>query len=127
MNEGRFLIVDLEMESKSDLTALKRALGRNVVVLEQGPVEPGCFELRLETSPQYGSADDTICAFCSHLEKLAPRAKQTWNNAHRKVFDIGFETAGLKQPTQFSINNHTLKRVSALGATIGITIYPRQK
>ena len=48
-----FLNVDLDVESKSDLTILATELGRNVIDLGPGPVSPGCFLLRLEIVPEY--------------------------------------------------------------------------
>ncbi len=127
MNPLRFLNVDLEIESRSDLAELKRSIGGSVIDLGRGPVAPGCFQLRFETVPEYPTADDTICAFCSCLEALSPKAKRAWRSAHRKVFDIGCEMAGRIQPSQFFIRNETLKRAAALGAAISVTVYPRQR
>lgn len=118
-----FLNVDLDIESTSDLTVLKAELGRNVVDLGPGPVKPGCFPLRLEIVPQYDTPDDTICAFCALLEGLSPKAKRAWQSAHKKEFDVGHDVAQGQHASQFSLRTETLKRLSALGATLGITFY----
>ena len=118
-----FWNVDLDIESKADLSELKAELGRNVCVIDGGPVSPGCSLLRLETAIQYKSADDTILAFCSLIEELSPNARRAWRRAHKKEFDIGHDIAKSRRYSQFSLRAETLKRMSNLGATLGITIY----
>ena len=118
-----FCNVDLDVESQFDLTALETELGQNVIVLGPGPVSPGCFLLRLEITPEYKTPDDTICAFCSLLERLSPKAKRAWRSAHKKEFDVGHEVVEGQLGSQFSLRTETLKRLSALGATLGITFY----
>jgi hypothetical protein len=118
-----FLNVDLDVESKSDLTILATELGRNVIDLGPGPVSPGCFLLRLEIVPEYPTPDDVICAFCSLLERLSPKAKRAWRFAHKKEFDVGHEVVDGQLASQFSLRTETLKRLSGLGATLGITFY----
>ena len=122
-----FLNVDLDIESKSDLTVLKDELGQNVVDLGRGPVKRGCFLLRLETVPEYETPDDTICAFCALLERLSPKAKRAWQSAHKKEFDVGHDVVQGQLASQFSLRTETLKRLSALGATLGVTFYSLSK
>ncbi len=120
-----FLNVDLEIESRHDLTALETELGRRVIVLTGGPVTPGCFLLRLETGRQYRNPDDCILAFCSLLEGLSPKGRRAWRSAHKKEFDIGYKAIPVQIASQFSLRAETLQRMSALGATLGITLYHR--
>jgi hypothetical protein len=118
-----FLNVDLDIESKTDLKVLEAELGRKVYVLPGGPVSPGCFLLRLEILPQHKNPDDTICAFCSLLEGLSPKGKRAWRSAHKKEFDVGHNVAQGHAASQFSLRAETVKRLSALGATLGLTFY----
>ena len=127
MAEPNFCNVDLDIESKSDLTVLKTELGRNVIDLGPGPINPGCFLLRLEIVPEYETPDDTICAFCSLLERLSPKAKRAWHSAYKKEFDVGHDVVESQLASQFSLRTETLKRLSALGATLGITFYNLSK
>jgi hypothetical protein len=122
-----FCNVDLEIESRSDLTGLRTELGCNVVVLPGGPVRLGCFSLRLETAREHDNPDDTICAFCSLLEQLSRRGTRVWGSAHKKVFDIGYEVVPSQPASQFSLRTGTLKRLSHLGATLGVTFYNHPK
>ena len=81
MAAPHFTNVDLEIESKFELTVLKDALGRKVYDLGPGPVNPGSFLLRLEILrlkgiPQYKTPDATRVAFCSLLERLPSKAER---------------------------------------------------
>jgi len=118
-----FCNVDLDFESKQDLAALEAELGGNVCNLGEGLVSPGCFLLRLEIAVQYDNPDDTICAFCSLLERLSAKGKRAWRAAHKKEFDIGYDAVLSQLSSQFSLRNDTLRRMSKLGATLGVTFY----
>ena len=118
-----FRNVDLDIESRSDLAILAAEVGRNVINLGPGPVSPGCFLLRLEMGPEYKTPDEVICVFCSLLERLSPKAKRVWRSAHKKEFDVGHEAVAGQPGSHFSLRTETLKRLSALGATLGITFY----
>ena len=123
MAAPHFLNVDLEIESKHDLAVLAVELGRKVYDLGTGPVSPGCFLLRLETARKYDDPDDTICAFCSMLQRLPAKARRAWRSAHKKEFDIGYDAVPSQLASQFSLRNDTLKRISNLSATLGVTFY----
>jgi hypothetical protein len=123
----QFCNVDLDIESESDLAVLKSELGRHVVALPGGPVNSGSFLLRLETAAQFDDPDDTICGFCSLLEQLSVKGKRSWRSAYKKEFDIGYELIQAQYVSKFSLRAETLKRISALGATLGVTIYDRSR
>src|SRR5580698_6019237 len=91
MKALHFCNVDLEIESRAELSGLLAELGRNIIALSGGPKRKGFHSLRLETAREYASPDATICAFCSCLEKLSQNGKRTWRAANRKVFDVGYE------------------------------------
>ena len=118
-----FCNVDLDIESKHDLAVLESELGRKVVVLAAVPCSPGCFLLRLETAREYENPDETICAFCSLLEGLSAKGRRSWRSAHTKEFDVGYDAVLSQFASQFSLRTETLKRLSNLGATLGVTFY----
>jgi hypothetical protein len=127
MAAPHFCNVDLEIESRSDLKILEAELGRKVVVLHGGPVKRGCFLLRLETGTEYDNPDDTICAFCACLEALSPSGRRAWRSAYKKVFDVGYDVVPSQLASQFSLRTETLKRISNLGAALGVTFYNHLK
>jgi len=119
-----FLNVDLDIESKHDLAVLEAELGGKLCVLFGGQTSPGCFLLSLEVLPQYRNPDDTIHAFCSLLERLSAQGRRAWRSAHKKEFDIGYDaTPSKKIASKFSLRVDTLKRLSNLDATLGVTFY----
>jgi len=124
MTAAHFRNVDLEIESKHDVAVLEAELGKNMCVLFGDQASPGCFLLCLEILPEYGNPDDTICALCSILERLSPMAKRAWRSADKKEFDIGYDAVPSKKiASHFSLRTDTLKRISNLGATLGVTFY----
>jgi hypothetical protein len=124
MAAPHFLNVDLEIESKHDLAVLEAELGKNECVLFGGPASPGCFLLCLEILPEYSNPDDNICALCSLLERLPAKARRAWRSAHKREFDVGYEAVpSRKIASKFSLRADTLKRISNLGATLGVTFY----
>jgi hypothetical protein len=123
MTAPHFCNVDLDIESKFDLAALEAELGKKVVVLHGGPVSPGCFLLRLEIVPEHDNPDDTICTFCSLLERLSAKGRRAWRSAHKKEFDVGFDAVRSQIASQFSLRTDTLKRMAILSATLGVTFY----
>lgn len=107
MTAPHFCNVDLDIESKFDLAALEAELGKKVVVLHGGPVSPGCFLLRLEIVPEHDNPDDTICTFCSLLERLSAKGRRAWRSAHKKEFDVGFDAVRSQIASQFSLRTDT--------------------
>ncbi len=123
MKAPHFCNVDLEIESRAEPSGLLAELGRKVIVLSGGPKRKGFYSLRLETAREYASPDATICAFCSCLEKLSRKGRGAWRAANKKVFDVGYEIVPAQRVTQFSLRLETLKRISDLGAALGVTFY----
>ena len=125
----QFINVDLDIESRDSLAYLCLELSSSDVHhLHCEPGERGFFA-RLECSNggDTSEADSVINKFCSALESLDERAAAQWNAAHRRCFDIGYETSGSDQCWQSDLQRKTLSRVVALGASIAFTVYPRSQ
>jgi hypothetical protein len=119
----KFLNVDLDIESKHDLAPLEAELGEDLVNLYEGLVTRGHPKLRLEFSTDFNNPDETICAFCSLLERLSAKGKRAWRDAHKKEFNIGYDADRRERVSQFSLRAETLKRVAGLSAMLGVTFY----
>ena len=125
----RFINVDLDIESKKSLDYLCLELSSSDIHhlhCEQG--DRGFFA-RLECSNggDTSDADSVILKFCNALESLDERASAQWKAAHRRCFDLGYETSGSDQCWQSDLQIKTLSRVVALGASIAFTVYPRSQ
>ena len=121
--EVRYLNTDLEIESKDDLSRIIEELGGDVIVMHHGEIRgyqhasfeiPGCLE----------SADEVINRFCSLVEYLPNEVREIWDGCCSRILDIGYESGTMPQNYRSEIRASTIRRVSELGGTIVITIYP---
>jgi hypothetical protein len=93
----RFLNVDLEIESRADLTPLIEELGDDVHVLHHGPVR-GVNHAAVEVASGFnGEADDTIKMLYVLIRELPPDARAIWDGCCTKVFDVGYEAEATGQ------------------------------
>jgi hypothetical protein len=120
-----FLNVDLDVESPFDLAPLVEALGERVSNLYTGPATAG-FATHLELSGDLvmpATADIAIRGFVTLLTSLPQSARELWDRATRKEFNIGIQ-AGTNPPAfEAHLEPATIANVARLGATIGLTIY----
>jgi len=118
-----FLNVDLDIESKSSLRVLVRELGKRVSVMFSGRMN-GRYCLFVESAGPERYQDATITALCTLIEELSPPARQVWDAAHRKEFDLGYESRlSSQRANRLRILPGTLRRVAELGASVAVTLY----
>ena len=124
--EVRFLNVDLEIESSEDLQPLIDDLGENVSVLHHGDNGSGFNFVSFEVKPSgERDVDGIISSFCLYIENLSPEAKLIWDKCYSKKFDAGFQSGDFPRSYQTEIRADTINRISGIGASIVITVYPR--
>jgi hypothetical protein len=124
-HETRFLNLDLDIEAPFDLAPLVAALGENVFELHTGPTRNG-FESHLELageSIQPGGADTAITAFVGLLSQLPPDARQLWDRATRRDFNIGIQGGLTPHAFEIGLSRDVLAVVAALGARVVVTVY----
>jgi hypothetical protein len=122
-----FLNVDLDLESGKSLEPLLSEWGDQVHVLYHGPSDENTNLLALEVYEGDDEDPDSIInAFCGLIESLSPRGRAVWNNCSMRRFDIGFESGVTGRPLYVDLDSKTLKRVSDLSGSIGVTIYPKK-
>ncbi|MEJ6474952.1 hypothetical protein [Pseudoalteromonas piscicida] len=123
MSEIQFLNVDLELESKQDISALVSDLKQNAIVLHYDQDDFRQLA-RIEANTSELTPDKAINQLCELIESCSKAALKQWLSCTKRTFDIGFNSG--KSPKCFSQALHadTLLRISAIGAGIEITIYP---
>lgn len=121
---ARYLNVDLEIRSRSDLAPLAKALSRRLIVLHVGKIGRG-FLLSLEASGLSVHPDAVIRRFDRAIASLSPAARKLWTRARDRVFDIGIETTSGKTSFVLTLDPDTVKTVARLKARIALTVYPR--
>jgi hypothetical protein len=127
MSGIRYLNVDLEIESKEDLTLLIKEFGENVILLYHEKLQEydhASFEISTEASTNEDDPDTVIVCFCNLIEQLPNEAKILWERCSIRKFDIGYESGESPQSYRSTIRASTIQRVSKIGAGIVITIYP---
>jgi len=122
-----FLNVDLDLESKKSLEPLISEWGDKVHVVYNGPSEEKTNLVALEIYEGDDEDPDSIInAFCKLIERLSPKGRAAWQTCSMRRFDIGFESGVSGHPLCVDLDPETLKRVSDLEGSIGVTIYPKK-
>ena len=133
--------VDLELASSESIQPLILELGDKICALYPGGevgdgksagLEIGDYPLGEDWIYQsyddkkdlIGGTDVLISAFCDLIENLSAESRRLLDKCHTKEFDIGFESGNTMKSFHTQIRAETLKRISELGATILITVYP---
>jgi len=122
LESTRFLNVDLDLYSRSDLDPLVALFGKKVTVLYSG-MNKRSYRAHLEVAKLFKSADATIRAFCSLIETLPPAGREMWNNATILDFNIGVEAGFRPHATEFVLSAAAVLSAASLGARIVFTVY----
>ncbi|MFY8275473.1 hypothetical protein AAEU32_15225 [Pseudoalteromonas sp. SSDWG2] len=123
MADIQFLNVDLELESKHDISALVADLDKSAVVLHYDKDETRQLA-RIETKGESGSPDKAINELCELIESCSKAGLKQWLSCSRRTFDLGFNSGQSPKCFNEAIHADTLLRISAIGAGIEVTIYP---
>jgi hypothetical protein len=78
----------------------------------------------LEVKGMLGDPDVLIGSFCNLVDCLPTAARQRWDDAFAKVFDLGYESGGGPHSYQSELRPDTIAAVARVGASIRVTIYP---
>jgi len=124
-----FLNVDLDIESKYDISPIVRDFGDRVFILNNEPYSQESYNLSVELNDSWCQQDPEglILSYIELIKNFSDDAKDAWNKAHKKAFDLGYECGF--QP--YSINNelsaNTINAVTSVGASVIFTLYSVQK
>ncbi len=133
MNKAEYLNVDLELDSKADLSPFVEHFGDSVLVLfngRVGNVHRFAFETSFADEPASPTRDSSLDAdtcirdFLALVAQLPPPLRALWNGCSSRVLDIGI-TAGTAQSVFIqTVSAATIQAISSVGGTIRVTIYP---
>ena len=118
-----FINVDLDIVSRAKLGAIEASLSQTAYSLYSGPVRKGIFLLRLECNSDPKDADTATIKLCAAIEALGGNERRLWERALKRTFDVGYEIIPGCSAIHVSLRPETLKRVTALGATVAFTCY----
>lgn len=121
--DAKYLNVDLDIYSRSDLQPLVNGFGNRVIALYVGR-ERRRYSAHLELAGfQRPSADATIRAFCTLIRALPKTERELWNGAKTREFSVGVQAGRQPLACDFRIEAQTIKAVAELGALIVLTVY----
>ena len=115
--------VDLDIVSRAKLGAIEAAVSQTAYALYSGPIRKGIFLLRLECNSEPKDADTATIKLCAAIEALGGNARRLWDRALKRTFEVGCDIMPGCRAVHVSLRPETIKRVTALGATIAFTCY----
>lgn len=122
LDKTTFLNVDLRIYSKSDLQPLVDAMGDKIRKLYVGR-ERRMFKAQLELAAQPKSPESAVRGYCKLIQQLPQAARELWDAARTREFDIGIEAPAATKFYWFSIAPTVIKASSEVNAFIVVTIY----
>ncbi|MGA2351281.1 MAG: hypothetical protein ABSF70_12675 [Terracidiphilus sp.] len=127
LDKTTFLNVDLRIYSKSDLRPLVDAMGDKIIELYVGR-EGRMFKAQLELASRHPkSPESAIREYCKLIQELPQAARELWDSARVREFDIGIEAPKATKFYWFSIAPTVIKAASEINAYIVVTIYGLMK
>ena len=120
---AKYLNVDLEIRSRSDLKPLADAVATQLLVLHVGRMR-GEFFLSLEMSDPSRLPDAAIRHLAHVISSLPPSVHKLWTQARDRVFDVGLEATHEDTAFALALRPETVRMVARLNARIAVTVYP---
>lgn len=127
LDKTTFLNVDLRIYSKRDLQPLVTAMGEKFHLLYVGR-ERRMYKAQLELgSGNPKSPEAAIRKYCELIRELPAQARELWDTARSREFDVGIEAPGTMRYYWFSVAPTVIKAASEINAFITVTIYGPMK
>lgn len=125
----RFVNVDLDILSKNQLEGIVAKFKDNDhEPLHYGDSERGWIAtFEVSCGGNDGNPDSVINRFIEIIERFDPKAKKEWDDAHTKVFDIGYEVTGEYCRFREELKTKTISLISQYGASAVFTVYPQEQ
>lgn len=121
--ETEFLNVDLDILSAVSLSPLVTAFGDRVIVLYLGKEGRGCGA-HLELHNAYRkSTDQLLREFAALVERLPPKARQLWDRAKSRDFNIGVQAGFAPRMHETFVSTQSLTAVAAVGGRVVFTVH----
>lgn len=127
---SRYLNTDLDIESLEDLSPLIKVLKRKCDLLHGEKDEEGLWRVSIEArnSGFVGSEghdpEADISEILKVIESLRDEIQKLLLGAKKFEFNIGWQSSEERPVGVLSLSKELLGRVSDIGATMTVTIYP---
>lgn len=127
--ETEFLAVDLVIVSRRQIDLLATAFGKHVSVMRNEKIDKKT--VLLLSMGEYVPHDDNIDKLINKLilsqvklvQALPKEARQQWDNATTRTFDIGIQAGKSPRVYEMRLEKRTISAVSTVGGNVQITVY----
>ena len=120
----QYVTTDLEFDSNEDLALVVREFG-DAVCPHLNEWIDGVYRVALGGAFSCDQRpEEEIERFCELIGGLSEKSKHLWETCTRRVLDIAFESGTEPKSITYQLSAGLVRRVSELGISIAITIYP---
>lgn len=121
-----YLNTDLDLTSVEDLSALAAAFeAKGMITLYLACGEDGHWHAIFETDKQHTEPETNIAAMLTIVEALPETLRVVWSACIQREFNIGYNSVSKRGPFQQGLSSHILGRMTAVEASLLITLYAR--
>ena len=123
--QTRYVTVDLVVKGSGSTEKISAFLDtRDYYVQRHEWNEDTKWYLNISCPCDFENAEQCIDQYCTDLEDFPIEAKTEWDLAVFREFSVGYHVAAEPSCFENHVSSKTIKRVSSLGAGIGISLYP---
>ncbi|AQQ01450.1 hypothetical protein B0W48_17730 [Pseudoalteromonas aliena] len=120
MSEIHFLNIDLDIESKEDISPIVEFWGDAVMVFRLEEAE-GVWLGSFETSED--AQNDIVNKYHQLITSLPPNLRAIWDRCIKRIFDFGFEAGSSPRVFQSALSQSSISKLAEIGGAITVTIY----
>jgi hypothetical protein len=126
MEEAAFENIDLDVRSRRSLAPLVAAWPW--AYQPAGDDGPNLHWLILNPRKSVNTAEQAARQLLEHIAALSPVARQCWNRASKRTFDIGIQAGiGGRPFEEVQLTSETLLGIASIGGRLQVTVYPPQR
>jgi hypothetical protein len=120
---AHFINVDLDLKSTTTLRPLLEVWSDRVGQLHTPDKDGRKHWLRLELSAEPRDPEAGILEFCRMVRRLRGAAREAWQKASSREFDIGVQAGLEKRAAEWVLSRKVVDAMHEVGAHIRVTVY----
>ena len=127
--ETFYINTDLDLIADQDLDAVAAFLDKKGWSVHHAERHPDGYWLGVFEVPggEEEGPEQAICAMLDVIENLPVELQELWNACSKREFNVGFQAGEEPRAFEQALSGELLKRISTVGASVGITIYALDK
>jgi hypothetical protein len=114
----KFLNVDLDLRSQSDLGELLGALEPAVIVLYET-----ANSASVEMNREFASLENTVVHFISIIKEFSPAVNKIWNQCDFRRINIGIQAGLGPREAYFTLSSQAISLLASVHCEITFTVY----